>query len=228
MRGASIYLMSIAGGVLIALAVAAYANEPPEVTNVTAEQREGTTLVDVYYDLYDPEGDSMTVWLLSSDDGGSHFEVPIMSGLEGSDIGRGITSGQGKHIVWDAAIEYPDQASCEHEVLVYACDGPGCNKSEAYGILGVVRRGALAYFWQNYTFTGGTLVLFGAQDEVDDAICFTYSLSGLSATGFTCTATVDNSFGDWGPNGAVIVYTHWGADPSAGDPGVGAFSESGW
>jgi len=210
-----------------ALVVAAFADEPPEVTNVTAEQRAGTTLVDVYYDVLDPDGDEMTVWLLSSSNGGTHFDIPIMSGLEGSDIGEGITSGQNKHIVWDAGIEYPDQASCEHVARVYACDG-WCNKSEAYFVLGVVRAGALAYFWQNNTYAGGTLELFGALDEVGEAVCFTYMVSNLTDTGFTATATVSNSPYEWGPAGATIVYTHWGADPVSGDAGVGAFTEHGW
>jgi hypothetical protein len=212
--------------VAFALAAPARASEPPEVTNVVAEQREETMLVDVYYDLYDPDGDSMTVWLLAFDGIGTFRDaVPIMSGLEASDIGAGITTGQSKHIVWDAGAQYPNQSSCEYEVLVYACDDPGCNKSEAYAILGVVREGALAYFSQNLTYTGGTLALFGAQDEVDEAVCFEYSLTGQSEMGFTCTAT---ERGTWGPDGAYITYTRWGADGSVGDPGIGTFNEVGW
>ena len=41
------------------------------ITNVTFNQRsDGSFLVDVYYDLYDTEGDTMSVIMLASDDAG--------------------------------------------------------------------------------------------------------------------------------------------------------------
>ena len=224
MCGSSIRLTFITLAVMVTLAVSA----SPEVTNVIAGQREDTTLVDVHYDLCDLEEDSVTVWLLSSHDGGVHFEIPIMYGLEGSDIGGGVIPGLNKHIVWDAGIEYPDQASCEHVVSVYACDGCWCHKSEAYTILGVVREGALAYFWQNLSYVGGTLELFGAMDEVEDAVYFTYSLSNLTYTGFTCTATVSNSPYSWGPASGCVHYVQDDASAFEYYPGFGAFYETGW
>ncbi|MFC1572567.1 hypothetical protein ACFL6M_03105 [Candidatus Eisenbacteria bacterium] len=41
----------------------AHANQPPEVTNVIAQQRESSMEVSVTYDVYDPDGDLTSVRL---------------------------------------------------------------------------------------------------------------------------------------------------------------------
>jgi prepilin-type N-terminal cleavage/methylation domain-containing protein len=98
-------------------------------------------------------------------------------------------------------------------------------KSEAYAVIDGVRNGAFMYFQRNGTFAGGTLTRFRAADEVANARYFTYALSSLTATGYTCTATLR---GTWGRAGARVVYTHSSANSSTGKGGRGAYSESGW
>jgi len=98
-------------------------------------------------------------------------------------------------------------------------------KSEAYAVIDSVKSGALVYFQKNNTYASTDFDDFLAQDDVDNATYFGYGLSDQDANGFTVTATVN---GSWGPEGATIVYTHTGADASAGDAGTGSFSESGW
>src|SRR5436190_2212274 len=77
---------------------------PPTVTNVVALQRTGTKLVDIRYDLSDPEGDLVKVRIEVSNDGGKTYSVPANS-LTG-DIGGGIIPGTNKLIVWNAGIDW--------------------------------------------------------------------------------------------------------------------------
>ncbi|MBN2566140.1 MAG: prepilin-type N-terminal cleavage/methylation domain-containing protein [Candidatus Eisenbacteria bacterium] len=98
-------------------------------------------------------------------------------------------------------------------------------KSEAYAVIDSIVSGALVYFQKNDTYTGGTITLFLAQDDVDNAQYFTYALSGQSDTGFTVTAAVS---GTWGPAAGRVVWTQTGASAATGDAGTGSFSESGW
>ncbi len=99
----------------------AAANDPPEVTNVLAQQREGTMLVDVTYDLHDPDGDPMTASLRLSEDGGQSFTIVCVT-LSG-DIGPGVMNGSGKHIAWDAGVDYPGHVGDDYVVKVIADDG---------------------------------------------------------------------------------------------------------
>lgn len=106
--------------VLIVAAPCASANSAPEVTNVVVQQRPGTQQVDICYDLYDADGDLMVVTATCLNDGGN--PVSVSSTQYGSDIGAGIVSGQGKHIVWDAGIDMPGHAGDDYVVRVTACD----------------------------------------------------------------------------------------------------------
>ena len=108
--------------VLIVAAPCASANSAPEVTNVVAQQRPGTQQVDIYYDLYDADGDLMVVTATCLNDGGD--PEAVLSTQYGSDIGTGIVSGQGKHIVWDAGIDMPNHAGDSYTVWVEACENP--------------------------------------------------------------------------------------------------------
>jgi len=98
-------------------------------------------------------------------------------------------------------------------------------KSEAYAVTDSIVAGALTYFQRNNTYVGGTLANFRAADDVGNAAYFTYALSNLTAAGFTVTASVN---GTWGPAAGRIIWTHTGADATAGDAGTGAFTETGW
>ena len=78
---------------------------PFEVTNVKFSQREGTNLVDIYYDLSDTEGgNEFTVSLSLSADGGRTFTI-IPKTLSG-DYGSKISPGKNKHIIWDAEADF--------------------------------------------------------------------------------------------------------------------------
>ena len=105
-------------------ATAAWANNPPVVSNVTSSQRgSGSSLVDIYYNLADADGDACTVTVLASDDGGGTWTVPITS-LSGA-VGSGITPGTGKHIVWDCGVDLPGAYGTDYKVRVCANDGQG-------------------------------------------------------------------------------------------------------
>jgi uncharacterized protein (TIGR02145 family) len=96
-------------------------NKAPEVTNVTFNQRtDGSFTVDVYYDLNDADGDTMSVLMLASDDGGSSWNFSCES-ITG-DFGRNILSGSGKHIVWDYGLEHPQTYGDQFRVEIYADD----------------------------------------------------------------------------------------------------------
>ncbi len=70
----------------------------PEVSHVRASQVSGTKQVNIYYDLYDADGDSMTVSVLVNDG-----DVPASS-FSGA-LGAGQSSGIDKHIVWDGGAD---------------------------------------------------------------------------------------------------------------------------
>lgn len=124
MRYPAMRTVWIACAILIAIAATAAANSAPDVTNVLAEQRSGTALVDIYYDVYDADGDLMAITAICSDGAGGW--VSVTSTQQGSDIGPGIASGQGKHIVWDAGVGMPGHAGDDYVVRVTACDAVGC------------------------------------------------------------------------------------------------------
>ena len=97
------------------------ANRAPVVSNVGAEQRAGTRLVDITYNVEDPDGDAMTVSVQISDDRGLTFNVAAET--FSGDVGAGITSGTGKRIVWDAATDLPDTFGTNYVAKVIADDG---------------------------------------------------------------------------------------------------------
>jgi len=96
-------------------------NHAPIVSNAHAEQRKGTLLVDITYDVEDADGDEMTISVLISDDGGKTFNVPAKTFT--GDIGTGITSGKGKHIIWDAGADAPHIFGANFCAKIIADDG---------------------------------------------------------------------------------------------------------
>ena len=110
-----------------ALALAFFASgvlaSPPEITNVSASQRDGTKLVDIAYDVADADGDLLTVRIEVSDNDGRTYSIPAFS-LTG-DIGSGIAPGTGKHIVWDAGTDWDGEYSDLMRVMVFAVDAQG-------------------------------------------------------------------------------------------------------
>ena len=96
-------------------------NHPPLVSNVHAEQRLGTKLVDITYDVSDPDGDLLRITVSVSDGDGVTFTVPVQSFT--GDIGEGIAPGTGKQIVWDAGTDAPSVFGTDYRVKVTADDG---------------------------------------------------------------------------------------------------------
>lgn len=81
-------------------------NLSPVVSNVSASQRlDGSKIVDITYDLNDPEGDSCAVSLRLSSNGGTSFDIVASAVRMSGDVGADIAPGPGKHIVWDAGGE---------------------------------------------------------------------------------------------------------------------------
>jgi len=94
----------------------------PVVSNIRAAQRAGTHLVDIYYDVSDPEGNSpLTVYVAVSADGGVNYNVPVFT-LTGA-VGPGVTLGNNQHIVWNAGTDWPGQFNSQCQVKIIADDG---------------------------------------------------------------------------------------------------------
>ena len=93
----------------------------PVVSNVQFNQRvDRTLLVDIYYDLYDADGDSMMVSVNVSNDSGASWDVPCLT-LYG-DIGPNIHAGTGKHILWDYGTDNPGFEWADCRIRVNASD----------------------------------------------------------------------------------------------------------
>lgn len=95
----------------------------PEVSNVTVSQRtDGSKIVDIYYDLFDADGDLCDISFKLSDNNGASYDiVPSPANLSG-DFGDDLPGGTGKHIIWEAGSEsYGLDGSYLYRV--YADDG---------------------------------------------------------------------------------------------------------
>jgi sulfatase modifying factor 1 len=102
----------------------AVANDPALVSNVDAFQRDdGSGIVDIFYDLADPDGDPCVVTVEASEDGGAMWTVPITA-VTGA-VGGGIMPGSDKHVVWESATDLPGAFGSHYEVRVCADDGQG-------------------------------------------------------------------------------------------------------
>jgi formylglycine-generating enzyme len=92
----------------------------PVVSNVRASQRPGTKLVDIYYDLADPDSSSVTVSVAVSTNGGASYSLPASS-LTGA-LGAGIAPGSNKQITWNAGADWNGQFSANVRFRVTADD----------------------------------------------------------------------------------------------------------
>ena len=96
-------------------------NSAPEVTNVTFTQRsDGSFIVDVYYDLNDADGDTMTVNMRVSEDAGTTWEFACQY-ITG-DVGDSILTGTSKHIIWDFGTEHPSTSGNNFQIKIIADD----------------------------------------------------------------------------------------------------------
>ncbi|HBJ86738.1 MAG TPA: hypothetical protein DDZ88_23360 [Verrucomicrobiales bacterium] len=105
---------------LFALAVTSKA-APPVVSNVTAAQRAGTKLVDIYYNVSDADGDAQNIQVQVSADGGLTYTIPCVT-LSGH-VGAGVTPGTGRYIVWNAGADWNGQFVPSTKVRITAYDG---------------------------------------------------------------------------------------------------------
>jgi len=92
----------------------------PVVSNVRATQRPGTQLVDITYDVADPDSATLTVTAEVSDTGGATYAVSASS--FSGDVGGGVTPGIGRRIVWDAGRDWPGKFSANMRFKVTAQD----------------------------------------------------------------------------------------------------------
>jgi formylglycine-generating enzyme required for sulfatase activity len=92
----------------------------PVVSKVQAAQRSGTHMVDIRYDVADADGDALWIKVEVSDDGGTSYALPAAS--FSGDKGFGIRPGSGKHIVWDAGVDWGGKYSANMRFRVTADD----------------------------------------------------------------------------------------------------------
>ncbi len=96
-------------------------NHEPVVTNVYVQQRWGTRLIDIIYDVEDADGDLLEITFECSNDGGESYTI-IPTAVTG-DVGKDITPGSGKKIVWDVGVDMPSTRGDQFRLRVIADDG---------------------------------------------------------------------------------------------------------
>ncbi len=91
---------------LMVISVCQFFPADPVVSRVQAKQREGSRLVDITYDVPDPNSPTLTVYLKVSADGWGTWKglVELVSG----DVGQNIVPGACKRMVWNAGKEMPN------------------------------------------------------------------------------------------------------------------------
>jgi formylglycine-generating enzyme required for sulfatase activity len=91
------------------------------VTNVQAQQRPGTYLVDITYDLETVGDIAVTVSLSLSADSGATYPFACQSAT--GHFGAGVLPGTNRQIVWDAGTDFPGFTSTTCRLRVTADDG---------------------------------------------------------------------------------------------------------
>lgn len=93
----------------------ASSSQAVSVSNVMAQQRPKSDIVDVYYDLVESGGGVFDV-SISIEGGG---DKPLLSTLSG-DVGVDIVPGRNKHIVWNAGADWPGHVQSNFVATVTA------------------------------------------------------------------------------------------------------------
>ena len=153
-----------AGLIVVALLFhfgSAWAQEDLVVANVVAQQRSGTALVDVTYDLATVDALPATVSLWLSTDGGATF--PYLCVTVSGDVGEGVLAGVGLHIVWDAGEDDPGFSSPTCQLRVTADDGVVFEIPDTTTIIPAEDSTII----QNYD-SGGTVTLDAASQYAQD------------------------------------------------------------
>jgi uncharacterized protein (TIGR02145 family) len=108
---------------MIICGIAFSINTPPVVSNVTFAQRtNGSGIVDVYYDVYDADGDSLQIIMAVISNVSDTSNIFNIDSLISGDVGRGIYSGYGKHIVWQYGTGNPNTYSNQVIIKITADD----------------------------------------------------------------------------------------------------------
>jgi len=154
--------------------------------------------VDVYYALWG--GASDIAFDVSYDGGATFFAVPSVSG----DVGASVAEGAGKHIVWNAGVDYPGAGSSNVVARVTALvDGVGVGTQSSAGIIDTtdpVLNAPASLITDAMTASGAT-VKFGRTSATDNLGKPVITFSEVSGSTFavgskTVTATATDSFGN--------------------------------
>lgn len=92
---------------------------PPKLQNVVAQQRPGTMIVDVTYDLIDPDSSSVHIRIEASMNGGSTYDIPTGSAF--GDVGL-VAPGVAKKIQWNAWDDWAGNYTTNAKVRLIADD----------------------------------------------------------------------------------------------------------
>ena len=103
---------------MLAFATSHILAAPPVVSSVTASQRAGTKIVDIYYNLADADNHPQTI-TVSLTSGSATLPAVSLSG----DVGANVLPGNNKHIVWDAGTAWPGNYAANVVASVTANDG---------------------------------------------------------------------------------------------------------
>jgi formylglycine-generating enzyme required for sulfatase activity len=108
--------------IVLTLTAALHAADPV-VANVVSAQRVGTKLVDITFDVSDPDSDTLSMSVEISDDSGTSFVVPGTS-LSGDLSVSGTPAVANYTLVWDAGADFNQQYKMNTMVVrVIADDG---------------------------------------------------------------------------------------------------------
>jgi len=111
------------GGGGQAYSLVAGSPEPPAVSNVTFAQRDdGSGLVDIAYDLADPDSPAVSVTIEASDDGGATWDLAVNSAT--GHVGSGVATGIARSVVWDFGADHPGAVLPAVVIRITADDGP--------------------------------------------------------------------------------------------------------
>ena len=101
---------------LVVISVCQVFAADPVVSNVQAKQREGSRMVDISYDVADPDSPTLTVYLKLSADAGGTWKGPVE--LVGGDMGQHIAPGTAKRLIWDAGKEMPNRFGVKYRYRI--------------------------------------------------------------------------------------------------------------
>jgi len=108
--------------VLFACFASAVQAANPVVSNVRAKQRDGTKLVEIRYDLSDPDSSYVAITVGVSTNGDTISDLFANTFEVGSAVGIDVTPGREKLIVWNAGADWNGKFSQQIRFLITAND----------------------------------------------------------------------------------------------------------